>query len=232
MVLPVGRMQEVPGQQSALVVHPLPHPTQLVVLQTKGGLPLGLGTHGLPLQQSALVAHALPPSWQFWSAHRGTPTLSRLQAVLAFPRPAQQSWFALHDMVMSLQTSPFGVQPMCCWQKPPMHATGWPEVGRPASMRASDPQQSSSVMHVSPSTWHPVAGWQMSTPVGPHGAHRRLQQLPPHPPSAAGEKQSWPSAAEQFPPNVNWPQVPMVLPVATVHVPTQQSVLAWHASPD
>jgi len=114
MVLPVGRMQPVPVQQSAFVVHPPPHATQLLWLQTKGGLPLGLGTHGLPLQQSALVAHAVPPSPQFWSAHRGTPTLSGLQAVFLLPRPAQQSWFALHDVVMSLQTSPLGVQPMCC----------------------------------------------------------------------------------------------------------------------
>jgi len=35
-----------------------------------------------------------------------------------------------------------------------------------------------------------------------------------------------------LPPNVNWPQVPMLFPVGTVQVPTQQSVLAWHASPD
>jgi len=122
MLLPVGRMQEAPGQQSALVVHPPPHATQMVALQTKGGLPpLGLGTHGLPLQQSALVAHALPlvptpASGSHPLPHRGTPRLSGLQAVFLLPRPAQQSWFALHDIVMSLQTSPFGVQPMCCWQ--------------------------------------------------------------------------------------------------------------------
>jgi hypothetical protein len=112
-----------------------------------------------------------------------------------------------------------------------MHATGWPEVGIPASMSACDPQQSLSVTHVSPSTWQPVAGWQISTPVGPHGAHRRLQQLPPHPPSPAGELQSCPSAAEQFPPNANWPQVPTLAPVGIVQVPTQQSPLVWHASP-
>ena len=121
MLLPVGRMQKAPGQQSALVVHPPPHATQMVSLQTKGGLPLGLGTHGLPLQQSALVAHALPPvptpaSGSHPLAHRGTPRLSGLQAVFLLPRPAQQSWFALHDVVMSLHTSPFGVQPLCCWQ--------------------------------------------------------------------------------------------------------------------
>jgi hypothetical protein len=113
-----------------------------------------------------------------------------------------------------------------------MHTTGLPEVGMPASMNASDPQQSVSVTHVSPSTWQPVAGWQMSTPVGPHGAHRRLQQLPPHPPSPTGELQSWPSAAEQFPVNPNAPQVPMLPPVGIVQLPVQQSPLEWHASPD
>ena len=76
-----------------------------------------LGTQGLPLQQSALVAHALPPvptpaSGSHPLAHRGTPRLSGLQAVFLLPRPAQQSWFALQLVVMSLQTSPFGVQPM------------------------------------------------------------------------------------------------------------------------
>ncbi len=87
-----------------------------------GGLPpLGLGTQGSPLQQSALVAHALPlvpipASGSHPLAHRGTPRLSGLHAVFLLPRPAQQSWFALHDVVMSLHTSPFGVHPMCVWQ--------------------------------------------------------------------------------------------------------------------
>jgi hypothetical protein len=119
--LPVATMQPVPVQQSAFVVHEPPHAMQLVEAQTKGGLPPGLGTHGLPLQQSALVEHTLPPvpapaSGSHALAHRGTPRLSGLQAVLLLPRPAQQSWFALHDIVMSLQTSPFGVHPMCVWQ--------------------------------------------------------------------------------------------------------------------
>lgn len=42
------------------------------------------------------------------------------------------------------------------------------------------PQQSESCWHRSPVTWHPLAGWQTSTPVGPKGAQSALQQLPPH----------------------------------------------------
>ena len=202
-VLPTGVRHSVPGQQSAFVVQPPAHAMQALGEQVSGGLPPAFGTHGLPLQQSALVAHAPPPSAQSGPAQRGTPRLSGRHAVLLFPRPAQQSWFALHEVVMSLQTSPFGVHPWCVWQYPPVHVTGLPEVGMPASMNGSEPQQSLSVTQVSPSTWQPVAGWQMSTPVGPHGAHRRLQQLPPHPPSVAGELQSIPSDAEQFPPKVN-----------------------------
>ena len=112
-----------------------------------------------------------------------------------------------------------------------MHVTGLPEVGIPASMNGSEPQQSLSVAQVSPSTWQPVAGWQMLTPVGPHGAHRRLQQLPPQPPSVAGESQSMPSAAEQFPVNPNCPHVPMLAPAGMVQPPVQQSPFEWQASP-
>jgi hypothetical protein len=110
-------MQEKPGQQSAVVVHPAQDGTHWVLAHTNGGPPgIGFGTQGSPLQQSALVAHAVPPSPQSTLAHRGTPTLSCLQGVLLLPRPAQQSWLALHDVVISLQTSPFGAQPMCCVQ--------------------------------------------------------------------------------------------------------------------
>ena len=115
-VLPVGTSHAVPGQQSALFVH-APHAEMHdVPEQTYGGLPLGLGTHGAPLQQSALVAHAEPLLPHCGLAQRGTPTLSGLHAVFLLPRPAQQSWLALQEVVMSLQTSPFGVQPMCCVQ--------------------------------------------------------------------------------------------------------------------
>jgi hypothetical protein len=96
--------------------------------------------------------------------------------------PAQQSQRSLHVIVWSLHVLPSGLQPISLRQTPTVagavmtHVTGFPDPpGSPA-----EPQQSPSLVHRSPSTWHPLAGWQMSTPVGPHGAHARLQQLPPH----------------------------------------------------
>ena len=48
---------------------------------------------------------------------------------------------------------------------------------------------------------------------------------------AGGRLQSWPSAAEQFPPNVNAAHVPTLPPVGTVQAPVQQSVLEWQRRP-
>jgi hypothetical protein len=94
--------------------------------------------------------------------------------------PAQQSHDELHDIVFSLQTSPSGLQPIGLRHTPRpgmymTHVTGLPEPpGSPA-----EPQQSVSCVQRSPTTWQPLAGWQMSTPVGPQGAHARLQHGPP-----------------------------------------------------
>jgi hypothetical protein len=102
----------------------------------------------------------------------------------------------------------------------------------PASMSAAEPQHSLSLVQVSPSTWQPVAGWQTSMPVGPHGAHARLQQLPPHPPSTKETAvHSWPSTAEQLPPNVGVPQVPRFPPLGMVQIPLQQLPPFWQMSP-
>jgi hypothetical protein len=135
--------------------------------------------------------------------------------------PAQQSHDELQDIVWSLQTSPSGLQPMGLRQMPTvagavmLQVTGLPEPpGSPV-----DPQQSESFVHRSPTTWHPLAGWQTSTPVGPHGAQARLQHPPPHcgsppsmktaPPSAPPPAQSMPSVIPQLaaPPG-GAPQVP------------------------
>jgi hypothetical protein len=145
-----------------------------------GMLPFGFGTHGRPLQQFALVAHASPGFTHCAPAHLGTPTLS------------------------SLQTSPSGLQPIGLRHTPTVkggvisHVTGWPEPpGRPA-----EPQQSLSFVQRSPTTWQPLAGWQMRTPVGPYGAQRRLQHAPPQagiaPMKTAPSSQSMPSVRLQF----------------------------------
>jgi hypothetical protein len=67
--------------------------------------------------------------------------------------PAQQSQDELHDVVLSLQTSPSGLQPSGKRQTPTFpdvmtHVTGLVEPpGRPF-----DPQQSPSLVHRSPTT--------------------------------------------------------------------------------
>jgi hypothetical protein len=66
----------------------------------------------------------------------------------------------------------------------------------------------------------------MSTPVGPYGAHRRLQQSPqlPHTvPSTASEQYVAPDGGEEH--------VPTVLPCAMLQTPEQHSVLAEQTSP-
>jgi hypothetical protein len=87
--------------------------------------------------------------------------------VLQFP--AQQSHDELHDIVDSLQTSPFGLHPCGFTHTPTVppaaieQTTGLPEPpGNPAA-----PQQSVSCRHTSPTGWQPLAVWQTSTPVGP-----------------------------------------------------------------
>jgi hypothetical protein len=104
------------------------------------------------LQQSALDAHAVPGPTHCAPVHRGTPTLSCLQVSSVSQLPAQQSHDELHDIVASLQTSPFGLQPIGLRQMPtrtpPLvsHVTGLFEPpGSPL-----DPQQSASTRHRSP----------------------------------------------------------------------------------
>jgi hypothetical protein len=160
--------------------------------------------------------------------------------------PLQQSHDELHDAFCSLHTSPSGLQPMGLRHMPTVagdvmtHVTGMPEPpGRPA-----EPQQSLSVVQRSPTTWQPLAGWQISTPLGPHGAHARLQQGPPHagklPAEGGGPlplvpvpPQSCPSTRPQFagPAGAEAAHVPTLLPAATVHAPVQQSDPDAHASP-
>ena len=79
------------------------------------------------------------------------------------------------------------------------------------------PQQSLFLRHRLPVTWQPLAGWQILTPDGPNGAHRRLQQSPqlPH---------TTPSTPEQkLAPEGGTSHVPSLFPAAIVHPPVQQS---------
>lgn len=236
-----------PAQQSALFEQ-APHAAmQSLPEHTNGGAPpaTGFGTHGTPPQQFALDAHAPPAETHCAPAHRGTPTLSCLQVSWVSQLPLQQSHEELHDMTLSLHTSPSGLQPIGFRQMPSVegevisHVTPLPEPpGRPA-----EPQQSESAVQRSPTTWQPLAGWQTRTPVGPHGAQARLQHGPPHagspaslgPTAPLGEvpPQSCPSTTPQLagPLGGFVAHVPSDAPAARVHVPVQQSVPAEHESP-
>jgi hypothetical protein len=238
---------DVPAQQSALSVHEPHDATQAVPVHTYGGDPpaAGFGTHGIPLQQLALDAHAPPAETHCAGAHRGTPMLSCLHVSMVSQLPLQQSHDELHDIVLSLQTSPSGLHPIGRRQMPNVdgdamsHVTGFPEPpGRPV-----EPQQSESFVQRSPTTWQPLAGWHTRIPVGPHGAHARLQHGPPHagspvalrviPPSGVVPPHSWPSTTPQLagPLGGLALHVPSVAPTTTLHVPVQQSDPVEHASP-
>jgi hypothetical protein len=109
----------------------------------------------MPLQQSALDAQFAPASPQFAFAQRGTPRLSCLQVSIVSQLPEQQSHEALHDMKLSLHTSPFGLHPIGLRQTPiglggvMSQVTGMvgPGIGIPA-----EPQQSLSRVQRSPTT--------------------------------------------------------------------------------
>ena len=183
----------------------------LGLVADEGRVPPGLGTQGLPLQQSALVAHAVPPSC---AVHVGAPrdadvVLPAGRVLVAEARAAVLVGVAggHHELAhVAVGRASHVLLAVAAEQ-----TTAWPDVGRPASMRACEPQHSLSLVQVSPSTWHPVAGWQTLTPVGPQGPHARLQHEPPQPPSRSETgMHSWPSTCVQLPPKVNWPQVPMV----------------------
>jgi hypothetical protein len=215
-VVPCPMMHVEPAQQSALIVQPpqvgthFPPPKQ-----TNCGVPpAGFGTHGSPLQQSALVEQAWPAATHMAPAHRGTPTLSCRHVSIVSQLPAQQSHDALQLIVFNLHTSPFGLHPVGLRHTPMVPPLVILQVTLPDPGPGSpaDPQQSESFEHESPTTWQPLAGWQMSTSVGPYGAHRRLQHDPPHvgivPPSNV-PPQTVPSTMEQLAaPEGGWLQVP------------------------
>jgi hypothetical protein len=140
--------QDEPAQQSALFVQAPQVGTHAAAPQmNRGPLALGLGMQGEWLQQLALDAHPPPVGTHFAGAHRGTPTLSCLQVSIVSQLPAQQSHEELQVIVLSLQTSPSGLQPTGLRQtpRPPMPPS--PEklqvtLPAPAPPTAADPQQS------------------------------------------------------------------------------------------
>ena len=186
--LPAAITQDEPGQQSALLVQAPQLWTQAVPQMKRSPPPspgFGLGMHGKWSQQLALDAQAPPAATHVAGAQRGTPTLSCLHVSMFSQLPEQQSHDALQLIVLSLQTSPSGLQltglrhtprpPM-----PPSPAKLQVTLPDPAPATADEPQQSLSCWQRSPTTWQPLAGWHTSTPVGPKGAQARLQQPPPH----------------------------------------------------
>jgi hypothetical protein len=244
LVDPGATEHDVPGQQSALVVHEPQAATHCCPAHTKGApVPVVFGTQGRPPQQLALDAHAWPAPTHA-PVQRGTPTLSCLHVSSVSQLPLQQSHDELHDIVLSLQTSPSGLQPIGLRHTPTdppallSQVTGLPDPpGRPEA-----PQQSVSLVQRSPTTWHPLAGWQTKTPVGPQGAQARLQHGPPHSgrpaslvaePASATPPQIIPSVRPQFaaPPGAAVAQVPRREPEARVQLPAQQSASVEQASP-
>jgi hypothetical protein len=125
------------------------------------------------------------------------PTLSVLQVSIVSQLPEQQSHEALQLIVESLQTSPFGLQPVGFRQTPSGAPAALTQVMLPLPGPGSPaaPQQSMSAEHTSPTTWHPLAGWQINTPVGPYGAQSRLQHEPP--------QEGTPLSGEMTPPHTN-----------------------------
>jgi hypothetical protein len=232
----------IPAQQSPSVVQAPPNGTQESP-QTNGG-PLGLllGTQGNP-QQSALVAHSCPvrspaSAQSPTPVQRGMPNKSCWHAVgTRFTLPAQQLFSALHDEVASLQTAPAGRQAV-----PLLHLP----TGSPGALLQctdpfppgipGDPQQSESSRQTSPVGRHPLGGWQTKIPLGPQGAHDRLQHSPPQtgsPPSVpvAPPPQTSPANVHPVAPGaVDLTHVPSDAPCSKWQIPVQHSALAAQAS--
>jgi hypothetical protein len=116
---PGGMLQDVPAQQSAVVVHAPAVGTHDVPPQTKGFevSGSGFGTHGL-LQQSALDAQGVPAGGGFTlqstsvpAVQRGMPSRSSLQlSGCVITVPAQQRSVALHCITARRQMAPAGLQ--------------------------------------------------------------------------------------------------------------------------
>ena len=169
---PGGKVQGSPGQQSAAVLQLPPRPTHSPP-QTNGGRPApasavkaGLGTHARP-QQSALLAHAWPalepPSAQGVPSivQRGIPRMSCWQAKGFFwTCPEQQLFSALHEVLRSLHTAPAGRHELPLSQRP-TGSLGFALLQVPTPVipwMPPNPQQSESVLQISPVGRQPLGG--------------------------------------------------------------------------
>lgn len=137
--------------------------------------------------------------------------------------------------------SPFGLQPVGLLHTP-TGSVGLALLHVWVGLVPCPPQQSLVFVQMSPTGLHPLAGWQMRTCVGPHGAQSRLQQAPPH----AGKPLSRNPASPAFceleqttpsrrlhcaPVGGGCAHVPNVLPDGIVQMPPQQSVACSQMSP-
>ena len=104
-----------------------------------------------------------------------------------------------------------------------MSQTTLPSPGRPVP---AAPQQSLDLRQRSPLTWHPLAGWQIFTPVVGCGAQRRLQQ----PLQASQAVPSTPSL-QYVAPDGGGAHLPTVAPAGTSQIPPQQSTALEQTSP-
>jgi hypothetical protein len=152
--------------------------------------------------------------------HRWTPLPSGLQQLNFGGAQSQQSCRALTPVPgVPPQTSPSGLQESGLRQRPtggivPVSSTQvtFPAPGPPTG----PPQQSVSLLQISPTTRHPWATWQTCPPVAV-GTQSRLQQFVP--PEQASPSIMQPPA----PVEATVAHVPAVIPVAIVQSPVQQS---------
>jgi hypothetical protein len=218
-----------PLQQSEVEVHTPPFGTHW---EPHRSTPMLSGRQGAPLQHCDENEQICPSGMQApCELQRGTPALSNLQQPIFGGMQSQQSWRELPQVLSPMarpHTSPSGSHPSGLWQVP----TGGFELGirsqvtelAPGSPVAPPPQQSSSLVQVSPITRQPLAGMQARPPVLV-GAHTRLQQLV-HPWHGS------PSTVQPPDPvDMSTPQVPAFDPMTRLHTPVQQSVETKQISP-
>lgn len=165
-----------PVQQSAFVVQAAAEGTQEAAAQTRGGVPLGLGTQGRLLQQSTDEAQAWPEALQSsGSWHRFTPVKSGPHELTFSALPLQQS---LDDVPP--HRLPFGLQPEGNLQRPALipGATAQVTGELVAPYEPALPQHAASAVQRSPVTLQPLEAWHAMPPPGTLAQSVLQQSLP------------------------------------------------------